>query len=108
MRNDPSSISTTWPPEERLGSCLTNTRSLSGSRTSNHDLHREHCDKILSSEQPRRLLHLAQRARPEGASPMLIGEHATRCVACCPEHPIHEKDGEGVFFVRYGSLSRGN
>jgi len=28
---------------------------------------------------------------------MLIGEHATRCVACCPEHPIHEKDGQGVF-----------
>jgi hypothetical protein len=32
----PTSMSATWPPEGRLGSCLTNTRAVSGSQASNH------------------------------------------------------------------------
>ena len=36
MRKAPISISATWPPEGRLGSCLTNTRPVSGSQASNH------------------------------------------------------------------------
>jgi hypothetical protein len=36
MRKAPISMLATWPPEGRLGSCLTNTRPMSGSRASNH------------------------------------------------------------------------
>jgi hypothetical protein len=36
MRKAPISISATWPPEGRFGSCLTNTRLVSESRASNH------------------------------------------------------------------------
>src|SRR5262249_24588437 len=36
MRKAPISISATWPPEGRFGSCLTNTGLVSESRASNH------------------------------------------------------------------------
>ena len=36
MRKAPISISATWPPEGRLGSCLTSTRAVSESQASNH------------------------------------------------------------------------
>jgi hypothetical protein len=36
IRKAPTSISANWPPEGRLGSCLTNTRSVSESTASNH------------------------------------------------------------------------
>src|SRR5262249_40347342 len=77
MRKAPISISATWPPEGRLGSCLTNTRPVSGSQASNH-LSPLALRKSLSSETATAKFApcSAQRAQcdPRGQGPQIQTE----------------------------------
>ena len=64
MRKAPISTSATCPPEGRLGSCLTNTRPVSGSRASTTDP-RWDFGKSLSSERFPLLMELSSRITTE-------------------------------------------